>query len=112
MPVCEAMALSRLPGIGERTASRLEVHILNQPDDLARELAEAENIRGIARQAQDPRSGTLRVGLFPTLAAAMVGFSLRGPGGLLIGVALVAMVVAVINDTAAVRSLRAAPGEP
>jgi recombination protein RecR len=34
-------ALSRLPGIGERTASRLAFHILNQPDDLARELAEA-----------------------------------------------------------------------
>ena len=34
-------ALSRLPGIGERTASRLAFHILNQPDDLARDLAEA-----------------------------------------------------------------------
>jgi LysR family hydrogen peroxide-inducible transcriptional activator len=31
-------------------------------------LAETENIRGIARQAVDPESGTLRVGLFPTLA--------------------------------------------
>lgn len=34
-------ALSRLPGIGERTASRLAFHILNQPDELARDLAEA-----------------------------------------------------------------------
>ena len=64
----------------------------------------------VVQRAIDRRS--LPLGLFPTLAAAMVGFSLRGPGGLLIGVALVAMVVAVINDTAAVRSLRAAPGEP
>jgi LysR family hydrogen peroxide-inducible transcriptional activator len=31
-------------------------------------LAETENIRGIARQATDPESGSLRVGLFPTLA--------------------------------------------
>ncbi len=31
-------------------------------------LGEAQGIRGIARQARDPRSGTLRLGLFPTLA--------------------------------------------
>jgi LysR family transcriptional regulator, hydrogen peroxide-inducible genes activator len=31
-------------------------------------LGEAENIRSIAKQSQDPESGTLRVGLFPTLA--------------------------------------------
>lgn len=31
-------------------------------------LGEAENIRGIARAAQDPESATLRVGLFPTIA--------------------------------------------
>lgn len=31
-------------------------------------LAEAEAIRGLARQARDPRSGTLRLGAFPTLA--------------------------------------------
>ncbi len=31
-------------------------------------LDEAETIRAIARQARDPRSGTVRVGLFPTLA--------------------------------------------
>lgn len=31
-------------------------------------LDEADNIRGIAHQAQDPESGTLRMGLFPTLA--------------------------------------------
>jgi len=31
-------------------------------------LAETENIRVIARQAQDPESATLRLGLFPTLA--------------------------------------------
>ncbi len=31
-------------------------------------LAEAEAIRGLARQAKDPRSGTLRLGAFPTLA--------------------------------------------
>jgi LysR family hydrogen peroxide-inducible transcriptional activator len=31
-------------------------------------LAEADNIRGIALQAQDPEAGSLRMGLFPTLA--------------------------------------------
>jgi LysR family hydrogen peroxide-inducible transcriptional activator len=31
-------------------------------------LAETENIRGIARQAQDPESGSVRIGLFPTIA--------------------------------------------
>jgi LysR family transcriptional regulator, hydrogen peroxide-inducible genes activator len=31
-------------------------------------LADADDIRGIARQARDPRTGTLRLGLFPTLA--------------------------------------------
>ena len=33
--------LSKLPGIGERTASRLAFFILNQPGDLARDLAES-----------------------------------------------------------------------
>ena len=31
-------------------------------------LADAENIRGIAKRAQDPESGSIRMGLFPTLA--------------------------------------------
>ncbi len=31
-------------------------------------LAEAETIRNVTRQAQDPESGSLRLGLFPTLA--------------------------------------------
>lgn len=31
-------------------------------------LQHAQEIRGIARQAQDPRSGSLRLGVFPTLA--------------------------------------------
>jgi LysR family hydrogen peroxide-inducible transcriptional activator len=31
-------------------------------------LAEAERIKGIAQQAQDPESGSIRMGLFPTLA--------------------------------------------
>jgi LysR family hydrogen peroxide-inducible transcriptional activator len=31
-------------------------------------LAEAENIRGIAKRAQDPESGSVRMGIFPTLA--------------------------------------------
>lgn len=34
-------SLSRLPGIGERTASRLAFFILNQPDDLAKDLSDA-----------------------------------------------------------------------
>lgn len=31
-------------------------------------LKDADDIRGIARHAKDPRSGTLRIGLFPTIA--------------------------------------------
>ena len=34
-------ALAKLPGVGERTASRLAFYVLNQPDELAEELAEA-----------------------------------------------------------------------
>ena len=34
-------ALAKLPGIGEKTAARLAFHVLRQPDDYARELAEA-----------------------------------------------------------------------
>ncbi|MDQ2678983.1 MAG: AI-2E family transporter [Actinomycetota bacterium] len=51
---------------------------------------------------------TVNLGLFLTLAAAMIGFSFRGPGGLLTAVAVAAMIVAVVNDTAAVQALRAA----
>lgn len=58
----------------------------------------------VAQRAISERS--LELGLFPTLVAAMVGYRLHGPGGLLVAVSVVAMVVAVINDTGAVRSLR------
>lgn len=34
-------AFAKLPGIGERTATRLAFFVLNQPEDLAHELAEA-----------------------------------------------------------------------
>lgn len=34
-------AFARLPGIGERTASRLAFFVLNQPEDLAHDLADA-----------------------------------------------------------------------
>ena len=34
-------ALSKLPGIGERTASRLAFHIMNQPAEFAQDLADA-----------------------------------------------------------------------
>jgi predicted PurR-regulated permease PerM len=54
----------------------------------------------------DARS--MQLGLFPTLVAGMLGFHLHGPGGLLIGVAIAAMVVAVVNDTGAMRVLRGA----
>ncbi|HEU5149803.1 MAG TPA: LysR substrate-binding domain-containing protein [Iamia sp.] len=46
-----------LTAVGERIAGRARVM-----------LDEAESIRSLARQAQDPRSGTVRMGLFPTLA--------------------------------------------
>ncbi len=51
---------------------------------------------------------TVNLGLFLTLAAAMIGFSFRGPGGLITAISVVAMIVAVVNDTAAVRALRTA----
>ena len=34
-------AFARLPGIGERTASRLAFYVLNEPDSLADDLSEA-----------------------------------------------------------------------
>ena len=46
-----------LTAVGERVAARARVM-----------LDEAESIRSLARQAQDPRAGTVRMGLFPTLA--------------------------------------------
>jgi len=46
-----------LTAVGERVAARART-MLN----------DAEDIRAIARQAQDPRAGTIRMGLFPTLA--------------------------------------------
>ncbi len=49
---------------------------------------------------------SVQLGLFPTLVAAMIGYRLHGPGGLLTGVAIAAMLVAVVNDTGAVRALR------
>ena len=51
---------------------------------------------------------TVNVGLFLTLAAAMIGYSFRGPGGLITAISVVAMIVAVVNDTAAVQALREA----
>lgn len=46
-----------LTDAGERVVERARVM-----------LREAENIRGIAQQAKDPESGTVRLGLIPTLA--------------------------------------------
>jgi LysR family hydrogen peroxide-inducible transcriptional activator len=46
-----------LTAAGERVAARARVM-----------LDEADNIRAIARRAQDPRAGTVRMGHFPTLA--------------------------------------------
>lgn len=46
-----------LTGAGERIVERARLI-----------LGEAEDIRTIARSAQDPESGTIRLGLFPTLA--------------------------------------------
>jgi recombination protein RecR len=47
-------ALARLPGVGDKTATRLAFHILRAPEGLARELAEAlvdvkENVRLCSR---------------------------------------------------------------
>ena len=46
-----------LTDVGERVVSRARII-----------LGETENIRSIARQAQDPESGSVRLGLFPTIA--------------------------------------------
>jgi predicted PurR-regulated permease PerM len=58
----------------------------------------------VVQRAIDGRS--VQLGLFPTLVAAMIGYRLHGPGGLLAGVAIAAMLVAVVNDTGSVRALR------
>lgn len=51
---------------------------------------------------------TVDLGLFLTLAAAMIGFSFRGPGGLLTAVFLAALIAATISDTGAMQALREA----
>jgi predicted PurR-regulated permease PerM len=48
---------------------------------------------------------SVQLGLFPTLVAAMIGFQLHGPGGLLVGIGIAAMVVAVVDDTGTMREL-------
>lgn len=58
----------------------------------------------VLQQRIDRRS--LALGLFPTLVAALIGFQLHGPGGLLIAVSVAAMLVAVVEDTGSVRALR------
>jgi predicted PurR-regulated permease PerM len=57
-------------------------------------------------------SSSVPLGMFPTLVAAMIGFSLRGPGGMLVGVAIAALLVSVLNDAGAMQVLRgAAPAD-
>ena len=46
------------------------------------------------------------LGVFLTLVAAMLGFSLHGPGGMLVAVAIAALLTAVVNDTGAMQALR------
>jgi predicted PurR-regulated permease PerM len=60
----------------------------------------------VVQRTIDRRS--LQLGLFPTLVAATIGYHLHGPGGLLVSVSVVAMLVAVVNDTGSVRALREA----
>ncbi|MFB6263948.1 MAG: recombination mediator RecR [Bradymonadaceae bacterium] len=81
-------AFSRLPGIGERTASRLAFYILDEPDELADELTEAleevrdevalcerccnltkERLCGICRSEQRDRSVICAVAKTPDLRA-------------------------------------------
>ncbi len=60
----------------------------------------------VVQRTIDRRS--LQLGLFPTLVAATIGYHLHGPGVLLVSVSVVAMLVAVVNDTGSVRALREA----
>ncbi len=61
-------------GLGVELIERAPRHVMLTPAGervVARArviLAEADAIRGIARHAQDPRAGTLRLGAFPTIA--------------------------------------------
>lgn len=48
---------------------------------------------------------SMDLGLFASLAAAMVGFSLRGAGGAIVALAVIAMVMATVQDTGTMRSL-------
>ncbi len=55
---------------------------------------------------------TAPVGVFLTLVAAMIGFTLHGPGGMLVAVAVITLVVAVVNDAGAMQALRrTVPGD-
>ena len=49
---------------------------------------------------------TVPLGVFVTLVAAMIGYTLHGPGGMLVAVAVAALVVSVVNDAGAMQTLQ------
>lgn len=53
-------------------------------------------------------ASSVPLGMFPTLVAAMIGFSLRGPGGMLVAVAIATLLISIVNDAGAMQVLRGA----
>jgi predicted PurR-regulated permease PerM len=81
---------------------------LNGPDEAIWVL-----VGGLALQAADALvvqrridAATVPLGVFPTLVAAMIGYSLRGPGGLLVAIAIMSLLISVVNDAGALQILR------
>lgn len=54
---------------------------------------------------------SMDLGLFVTVTAAVFGFALRGAGGALVALAVMAMVMAVVQDAGAMQSLLGQPGD-
>lgn len=77
--------LKKLEGeLGTRLVERGSRHHLLTPtgeqvvERARRMLTDAESIRRVAAQAQDPRSGSLRLGIFPTLAPYLLPHVMSG----------------------------------
>lgn len=57
-------------------------------------------------------ASSVPLGMFPTLIAAMIGFSLRGPGGMLVGVAIATLLISILNDAGAMQALSGSGPDP
>lgn len=96
-----------VPFVGVLSAGLLtaSVAVLVGPVQAAAVVLAALVLQTLDSLVAQPRIAALSVdvGLFPTLVAAMIGFSLRGPGGLLVAVVVVTMLFSAIGAASGLR---------